>query len=576
MRSHRVSPTFTEVRVPVPQVDQSPDTITSSSRRQWLRAGFWSALQLCLLGMVLEAGYLAFYPLLLQTKVPAAPEIQRVFPWLSVLSWTSWPLPAMLLRRVSWLDPVRNGSDTLFFLLLLLLMVLVLLAARSARVALRKRLSRGSERWLYGLILLGAGVFALTLLPMPAGNAVMSHDLLLYGLYGRMVVFYHVNPYVTNPAFFPHDLLQRIVNADAPATYGAFWMDTSLLLALLGGQSIARLLLVARLLGLIFHLSNTVLIWTILNGMKSERRLVATLFYAWNPLVLLFSVPQMHMEVVLVFFLLLAFLFWQRNAPTLGWVFVVLATLTNLLCLLLWPFFLLLMGRGMYILTPVKRLLWWINMAIITLLMIVLAYAPYWNGWGLVGMRAHLLSVFWPASAVNSLDAALLHLPLHLPVWLQWPLAPHHWAAGVLLIVACCVLLGLWLIDSLKLALLFTGWIMLLVVLFFPVYWPWYVLPALALVLLSTHEKTTRLAIFLLLGACASYFCWLWPDVWPGQGLVAVGIPLVVWGWLLFFASTWQMVRAQTVVAEEPRRGLARLSRPPWLSRPSRPGRVRL
>src|SRR5439155_8112577 len=105
-----------------------------------------------------------------------------------------------------------------------------------------------------------------------------------------------------------------------------------------------------------------------------------------------------------------------------------------------------------------------------------------------------------------------------------------------------------------------------------PIYWPSYVIPPLVLAICSTSRGATLLTVLLMLGALLSSFLLLGPAPWPGQALLTVGLPFLLWGWLLFFTSTWRMTRPEE--AEEPgqqARRMPNFSRPSW---PSRPGRM--
>jgi hypothetical protein len=98
-------------------------------------------------------------------------------------------------------------------------------------------------------------------------------------------------------------------------------------------------------------------------------------------------------------------------------------------------------------------------------------------------------------------------------------------------------------------------WIFLLLAILMPVYWPWYVLVSLALALCCARDGTVNLTVLLSLGALLGYYCWLLQPVWPGQALLTVGLPLVVWGWVLFFTSTWRRTRARGAAADKRKRG---------------------
>jgi hypothetical protein len=153
-------------------------------------------------------------------------------------------------------------------------------------------------------------------------------------------------------------------------------------------------------------------------------------------------------------------------------------------------------------------------------------------------------------------------------------ISPAHWAMGALAFVGCILLFALWFADTLELALLFSSWLLMVLLILMPIYWPWYGIPPLALTLCSTSRGARLLMLLLTFGALLSSLFLLGPAPWPGQALLAVGLPFLFWGWLLFFNSTWQMTRPEEAEeSEQQARRMPNFSRPPWLSRPSRPSR---
>src|SRR5439155_11940089 len=114
-----------------------------------------------------------------------------------------------------------------------------------------------------------------------------------------------------------------------------------------------------------------------------------------------------------------------------------------------------------------------------------LAYAPYWQGWGITGILKSLREAFLQDKAINSLDAALINLPIKLPPALDWLIEPHHWTIFAAITVGCILLLGMWLADNVELVVLFSSWVMLALLVLLPVYWPWYTILPLGLALCS-------------------------------------------------------------------------------------------
>lgn len=540
-----------------------------------------AVLQLLGLALLLEAFSLALYPLLASTTLKndtVKYALFAVFPWVPHLYWTTaFPSVSQTLAQIPLFNPsTAGGSINLLLLLLGLTFSLSLIAAQVGRRVIRERLSRLDIRVIFWTVIILTVIFGLTYVAAPA---VLSQDVFLYGLTGRMVVVYHVNPYVTPLTFFPTDPLYSILSKGPRETMlsGPVWLDLSIPVVILARDSTANVLVGFRLLGLLAHLANTLLIWSILAKLKPEARIFGTILYAWNPVVLLLGVTEMHQGIVIVLLILLAVLFIQRRSFMLGWVFMLLATLINALCLLLLPLLLRYFVKELRTLRPFYRFLWWLAAIGISALVVVLAYAPYWQGWSIAGIGTSLRQTFVQDTAINSLDAALLKLPLALPPPVSWLTMPPHWTILAAVAAGVILLLGLWLADTLELVLLFSSWLALALLLLLPTYWPWYILLPLVLAICAASPRTIMLALLLTAGAALSYYFWLWQPTWPGQGLATLGLPLLVWGWTLFFTSTWQMTHAreeEPLVRESKSLGLSHPSRPSWPGRASWPSRL--
>jgi hypothetical protein len=489
--------------------------------------------------------YLAMYPLLASAVVDndaAKQALFSIFPWLPHFFWTSWA--SFLVQGLNHIPIFNPGSSTTaskggggyanqLLVLFALAFVLVLIAVRIGGKVARERLTAGDRRLLFWTIFALTGMMGVVFIFAPA---VMSQDIFLYGTYGRMVTVYHANPYVVGPAAYPAQLLSAFVpKGTGVAAYGPLWIDLTLPVVAVARESAAGIMIGFRLAGLLAHLVNAILIWVILAKLKPEMRISGTLLYAWNPLVLLLGVGEMHYEIVVVFFILLGVLFCQRNSLLPGWVCVLLASFINMLCLLLLPLFLRFLWRETRAMRGWRHTLWWVTLVVLSGIIVVLAYTPYWRGWGLAGIATNMRQVFVQDSAVNSLDAAIIHLPIGLPPILSWIVLPQHWMIVAAVITGCLLVLGLWLADTLELVLLFSSWIFLALVVFSPVNWPWYMLLPLALAIASAGCRSILLAVLLTMGAVLEYYFWLWRPVWQSQALVTIGLPLLVWGWTLFF-----------------------------------------
>ena len=580
LRGRRTQPALPGVTLPTAPIvvqSQRDAALPQPPVKKRPRYAQRAALKLLGLGALLAVVYLAMYPLLAGAVVDNGAVEQAlygVFPWLPRLFWTAWA--SFLVKGLNHISVFSLGTGkgasgyaNLLLVLLVLAFVLVLIAARIGGRVARERLSANGRRLLLWTIFALTGMMGIIFVFAPA---VMSRDLFLYAAYGRMVTVYHVNPYVVSLATYPTQLLSAFVpKGTGVAPYGPLWIDLTLPVVVIARESVANIMIGFRLVGLVAHLANAALIWVILAKLKPEIRISGTLVYAWNPLVLLVGVSEMHYEIVVVFFVLLAVLFCQRNSLLPGWICLLLAALINILAVLLLPLFFRLIWKEARVMRRWRRVLWWLALIVLSGAVVVLAYAPYWRGWSLAGIASGMRQVFLQDSAVNSLDAAIIHLPMGFPPFLSSIVLPHHWVILVAVIAGCLLLLGTWLTDTLEFVLLFSSWIFLALVVLLPVNWPWYILLPLALAISSGNFRTTLLALLLTMGAALEYYFGLLHPVWPGQGLMTIGLPLLIWGWMLFFTSTWHMTRSDDTAQSpaEPVKGpsFSRPSRPSWADR---------
>lgn len=577
--------------------DASPTTpvyVSANQRENWPRLPAHrhssvlrrSVLLICLYGFLLGICFWLMYPLLV-AALPgsaAARALDAVFPWLPRLFWTNLaPFLLSALATVPWLDLRSNPPLHAINLLLILLglaCVLFFLAASLCRRVMRGSLGRSSLNLVLLTLLLFTLLFGLIFVFLPAG---ISQEALLSALYGRLITVYHVNPYLANTSIVAHDPLYALLSPSgsvAPLA-GPVWLDLTVPLAWLTSAHPAFALPGFRFASLLFHMMNGLLLYALLTRLKPEVRLPGTLLYAWNPAVLLLGIGEAHADLVAIFFLLLGCVFMQRRLLLVGWVCLLLAALVTPLCLLAAPLFLRSLAREIRTLPGGRRLIWWGSLLLLSGLVVALAYAPYLAGPGFAGIALRLRQVFWPETAQYSLLSALQQLPFASWPFTSWFLLPQNWLLLTALVVVGLLLLGCWISDTLELALLFSSWIFLVLFFLLPGGSPWLILLPLALALASSSQRTSLLAQLFVLGALLAYVLLLGRSSWGGQALITIGLPLLIWGWTLFFLSTWHMAHpeeeaVQAVSQPRKRLGISRPSWPSrpaaWPSRPSRPG----
>jgi Gpi18-like mannosyltransferase len=238
----------------------------------------------------------------------AAHPVAGQLPGAALTSFGSW-LPPRLLELLRNLLPFITPADLEFHILVLLLFAIGASVALIAwhwtgRLALRKL----ELFWCAALLLSGA---ILVIAP-----AMLSHDIFVYVGYGRVMVAHQANPYFVPLSAFPHDPFIPLDDwKQTIAAYGPLWLLICAAFSLLLGSNAAAYILAFRILGLLAHLFNMLLIGRILRNMGRSERVVAAgmVLYGFNPLILIESALGGHNDTLMMTLILLG-LWWSARA----------------------------------------------------------------------------------------------------------------------------------------------------------------------------------------------------------------------------------------------------------------------
>lgn len=355
-------------------------TETDATTRTILPVQQRFSLLLLLVGLS-ELGYLLLFAL---SPLPGL-RLSNT-PLTTAWTWTQAP-SRWLVTMIDALYPsfqYNNQAEQFLLALVLLLLVIVYILAvttitRSQTLPLTPFSEQETSRWCY-LIIGGTLLFGLTLLFMPK---LFADDVFNYIFSGRILAIYRANPLNTAPVQYPFDVYLHWAGSgrNAPNIYGPLWLCVTFLLVSVHGNPITTLLLFKGL-ALLAHLCNCLLIWHILGRIAPSRRILGTLLYAWNPLVLIELAGSGHSEGLLMSLLLLAVLLHVSQKG--GWgnigVLIVfgLAISLNLVVLFLAPLYLWFETRNERKLSPLLYALGW--RVVIVLLPGLLVLLPFWRG----------------------------------------------------------------------------------------------------------------------------------------------------------------------------------------------------
>lgn len=443
------------------------------------------------------------------------------------------------------------------FLLVFLLYVL----------ALRRLPQHISYRYiLYSTILLG-----ITCILIPV---VTSQDIFSYIDYARIGVLYHHNPLTNLPKAFPRDpAYPHVFWTRQPSAYGPTWIIITCalqwpLLILFGKDSIVSMLLGLRLFGLAMHLGSTFLVWSIsgrlqrlIGSISPQRRILATLAFAWNPLLLFEACVNAHNDATLLLLVLLAVWFLLPKAQAtprsylLATIMLALATCLKINAVLLFPGLLIFLWAS-----QPRRLQSTVAATLIYTGICVLLYAPFWKGGAILNVLhtnpATELAVNTPADFLTRVyNTLVIILGFPVPPLVASPAegvfrALSMGSFGILYILLCWRAIRGWR-QSPTPVLSFIRWVTLTWLLYCalgtPWFWPWYTVTFFGLYALveATSQQQTApvrvLAFSLLSNYC--FFAWAlhigfipglphfhWEDF---RGLWIWALPLLALPWFL-------------------------------------------
>jgi hypothetical protein len=227
--------------------------------------------------------------------------------------------------------PIIIAYMTVFSLFFVLMLVAYLLTRKNE-----------FSRIMVFIVFIGALFFQVTLLPSPPD---LSDDMYRYVWDGKLQNM-GVNPYAYAPADprlkpFHSAILPGRVNFPhlrtiyPPAAQGVFALAYFIFHESLTGM---------KALFVLFHLGSMLLFYRILGIRKQPRALL--LLYAWNPLPIMETAVNGHLDPLFVFFILLALFCFYRRRMFLAGVSLGLSILGKVIPLIAVPAFLWEIGRG--------------------------------------------------------------------------------------------------------------------------------------------------------------------------------------------------------------------------------------
>lgn len=385
------------------------------------------------------------------------------------------------------------------------------------------------NRSLWYVVLLFGLLFGSTLVWL---YPVTATDLFQYVMRARVGVIYEANPMSVAPGRFPGDPLLPFVGEwkNIVSPYGPAWELLAQTVARLGFTgAVSGALAYKGVAWLAYLVCLVVLAWSTRWG-ASVRSLQVLLFFSWNPMVLLQGIGNGHNDLVMLVWLLLALVIWQRQPGThwvLSWLLAVacitLAVLTKaaagLMAILLWVAILRDQPGWR------RRVLITLGTVGLSTLLCLLAYLAFWPPWQSIAGIVDEMSSRYTYTIGATLRLGLAEL---LPHQVAWEIPRLSGQLLAMSILAGCVI-QLW---RRQLTLPAAGFLAYLAYLAggasYRIWYPLWLVPLAALCLTPGIRWRSLLLCFTSeFSIVVFYYVWRW--FWPQASWLQVHLMTIPW-----------------------------------------------
>ena len=167
-----------------------------------------------------------------------------------------------------------------------------------------------------------------------------SIDLYEYIIRGRMSAIYGLNPFFNTPETISHDPLYPMIFWKTVTTaYGPLWSLLSSFLVTITGRSVLLNIFGFKSTLLIFHLGTGLVLYRLALAIHTEKSKYIAFLYLFNPYILFMNLVENHNDIIMVFFLILAFYLLVKDKFLLSTVALSLSIATKYIPILLVPLF---------------------------------------------------------------------------------------------------------------------------------------------------------------------------------------------------------------------------------------------
>jgi len=156
----------------------------------------------------------------------------------------------------------------------------------------------------------------------------------------KIVTHYHANPYIHKALDFPQDPMLAFMHwTQRVYPYGPVWLILTVPLSFIGLQIFLPTFFLFKMLAAASFIGSLYYIGKIFQKIKPEKEISGIVFFGLNPLVIIESLISAHIDIVMMFFSLMAFYFLIEKKYVKSYLSLALSIGIKFLTGVLLPFF---------------------------------------------------------------------------------------------------------------------------------------------------------------------------------------------------------------------------------------------
>ncbi|HSW97852.1 MAG TPA: glycosyltransferase family 87 protein [Candidatus Saccharimonadales bacterium] len=167
-----------------------------------------------------------------------------------------------------------------------------------------------------------------------------SYDIFNYIFDAKIVTHYHANPYIHKALDYPGDPMLSFMHwTQRIYPYGPFWLALTVPLSFIGLQIFLPTFFLFKILAAVSYVGSLYFIGKIFQKIKPEKESFGLIFFGLSPLIIIESLVSAHIDIVMMFFSLMALDFLLQKKYILSYASLGISIGIKFLTGLMLPFF---------------------------------------------------------------------------------------------------------------------------------------------------------------------------------------------------------------------------------------------